>query len=143
MVRNWFVILVSTIVLIICTATTKVLSKEVAAFNIKTVTVIQGTSNTNFSKASVWSDQPLPEAYKGSMAETLLGVVKSGAVPANSDPDKAMKAVFDVSMADDTTQHRIVPVGPDMVKRLEGLRQSVDESLDKFRDVALSAAVID
>lgn len=72
----------------------------------------------------------------------LLGAVKSGAVPANSDPDKAMKAVFDVAITDDATQHRIVPVGPDMVKRLEGLRQSTDESLDKFRDVAMSAAVI-
>lgn len=117
------------------------LSKEVA-FSIKTITVIQGTSNTNFSKAPVWSDQPLTEAYKGSMAEMLLSVVKSGEVPANSDPDKAMKAVFDVATSCDTTQHRIVPVGPDMVKRLEGLRQSTDESLDKFRDIALSAAVI-
>lgn len=77
------------------------------------------------------------------MSEKLLDAVKSSAVPANSDPDKAMRAVFEVAIEEHAAQHRIVPMGPDMVKRLEGLRQSADESLDKFGAIAMSAAVAD
>jgi hypothetical protein len=51
------------------TGLTKVLAEEVAPFNVPALTVVRGTFNTNMGNAAVLGKNPLPDDYKGSVAE--------------------------------------------------------------------------
>ncbi|KAF4761361.1 hypothetical protein HAV15_008033 [Penicillium sp. str.  len=59
-------------------ALTKILAKEVAPFNIRILTVVLGTFNTNMPNSVVLGKTPLPEDYKGTFTEQVQGLLVSG-----------------------------------------------------------------
>lgn len=124
---------------------TKVLAKEVAPFNIRALTVVLGTSNTNFGNAAVFSKKPLPEDYKGSMSDKMIQYISSGKVPVNGDKEKAMKAVYEVVVGEGAgvgmESERFLPLGPDMTIRVKTVQNSLAHSLDVFGHVTDQVAL--
>ncbi|KAL4975943.1 hypothetical protein BDW66DRAFT_151479 [Aspergillus desertorum] len=121
-------------------ATTKVLAKEVAPFNIRTLTVVLGTFNTNMLNSVVLGKTPLPDDYKGTFAEQVQGLLIDGKIKPNGDKDKAMQAVYQVVAGEGVGEGRraekLLPLGSDMIPRLKGVQDYVGHALEVFGAVA-------
>ncbi|KAL8753776.1 MAG: hypothetical protein Q9184_005327 [Pyrenodesmia sp. 2 TL-2023] len=120
-------------------ALTKVLAKEVAPFNIRALTVVLGTFNTNMGNAAVFSKNPLPEGYQGSFSEKMIQAISAGKVPMNGDKDKAMKAVYEVVVGEGAgagcEAEKFLPLGSDMTARVKGVQDALAHSLEVFAHV--------
>ncbi|KAI1389987.1 putative short-chain oxidoreductase [Hypoxylon trugodes] len=118
---------------------TKVLAKEVAPFGIRTLTVTLGTFNTNFGAATVLGKAPLPDDYKGSIAEQMMQIMASNKLQPNGDKDKAMKAVYEVVVGEGVGKgheaERLLPLGQDMTVRIKTVRDYLGHALEVFGDV--------
>ncbi|KAF2202638.1 putative short-chain oxidoreductase [Delitschia confertaspora ATCC 74209] len=128
---------------------TRVLAKEVAPFNIRALTVVLGTFNTNMGNASVFTKTPLPEDYKGSVADQMIQFLQSGKFTAliNGDKDKAMKAVYEVVVGEGSgagkEAERFLPLGSDMIPRIKGVQEYLSHGLEVFGDAYTSNVNID
>lgn len=121
-------------------ACTRVLGKELAPYNIRTLTVILGTFNTSMGINAVYGSRPLPEDYKGTMVDNIISYLKSGKVPINGDKDKAMKALLEVITAtgigSGKEAEKILLLGSDMVARAKGTVETYKHALEVFGEVA-------
>ena len=127
------------------TGLTKVLAKEVAPFNIRTLTVVLGTFNTSFGANSVFGSVPLPDDYKGSASEQMIAYLKSGKVPVNGDKDKAMRALFEVVTGEGVGKGKeketLLLLGSDMTARAKGVIEYLGRSLEAFEGVTNSVGI--
>lgn len=118
---------------------TKALAKEVAPFNVTTLTVILGVFNTNLGNSGEFGKAPLPDDYKGSTTEQMMQVIASGKFPFKGDKDKAMKAVYDVVVGDGSGKGHeaegLLPLGSDMTVRVKGVRDDLNHSLEVFGEI--------
>lgn len=128
-------------------ALTKVLTKEVAPFNIRTLTVILGTLNTNMLNNVVLGKNttPLPDDYNGTVTNQILQLLVSGKIKPNGDKDKAMKAVYEVVVGEGVGEghetEKLLPLGSDMVARARGVQDYLGHALEVFGSVAGSVDV--
>jgi NAD(P)-dependent dehydrogenase (short-subunit alcohol dehydrogenase family) len=126
-------------------ALTKILAKEVAPFNIRTLTVVLGTFNTNMPNSIVLGETPLPEDYRGTFTEQVQELLVGGKVKPNGDKDKAMKAVFEVvagvGVGEGHQSEKLLPLGSDMTPRLKGVQEYLGHALDVFGSVTNSVDV--
>ncbi|KAI1484420.1 hypothetical protein F5X96DRAFT_683617 [Biscogniauxia mediterranea] len=104
-------------------AVTKVLAKEVAAFNIRTLTVVLGGFNANMPDVAAFGKNPRPGDYMGSMVERMIQYISKGNFPVDGDKDKAMKAIYELATgkgfsASHETE-KLLPLGKDMAARVE------------------------
>lgn len=122
-----------------CTGLTKVLAKEVAPFNIRALTVVLGTFNTNMGNNAVFGKNALPDDYKGSVSEQMIQFLKSGKIPINGDKDKAMKAVYEVVVGEGAgagrEAERFLPLGTDMTARVKTVQDYLAHGLEAFGHV--------
>ncbi|KAL2848777.1 putative short-chain oxidoreductase [Aspergillus pseudodeflectus] len=120
-------------------ALTKILAKEVAPFNIRTLTVVLGTFNTNMPNSIVLGETPLPEDYRGTFTEQVQELLVGGKIKPNGDKDKAMKAVFEVvagvGVGEGHQSEKLLPLGSDMSPRLKGVQEYIGQALDVFGSV--------
>ncbi|RAL17392.1 SDR family oxidoreductase [Aspergillus homomorphus CBS 101889] len=120
-------------------ALTKILAKEVDSCNIRTLTVVLGTFNTNMPNAVVLGKTPLPEDYKGTFTEEVQGLLVSGKIKPNGDKDKAMQAVYHVVTGEGDGQglqnEKLLPLGSDMTPRLKGVQDYLGHALEVFGSV--------
>ena len=119
---------------------TRVLAKEVLPFNIRTLTAVLGTFNTSMFDAAQFGSSDLPEDYKGTMTETMIKALSSGALQPNGDKDKAMKAVFEAVAAEgaagfEKASEKFLPLGFDMTARVKVVQDYLQHSLDTFGSV--------
>jgi NAD(P)-dependent dehydrogenase (short-subunit alcohol dehydrogenase family) len=121
---------------------TKVLAKEVAQFNIRALTVVLGTFNTNFGQAVDFSKVVIPEDYEGSVAEQMIKILGSGKLKPNGDKDKAMHAVYDVVVGEGVGvghgAERFLALGTDMTVRVKAVQDYLSHAMDVFGDVTNS-----
>jgi hypothetical protein len=126
-------------------ALTKILAKEVAPFNIRTLTVVLGTFNTNMPTSVVLGKTLLPEDYKGTFTEQVQGLLVSGKIKPNGDKDKAMQAVYQVVAGEGVGEghqtEKLLPLGSDMTPRLKGVQEHFGHALDVFGSVTNSVDV--
>ncbi|KAJ5977894.1 Short-chain oxidoreductase [Penicillium viridicatum] len=126
-------------------ALTKILAKEVAPFNIRTLTVVLGTFNTNMFNSVVLGKTPLPEDYKGTITEQVQGLLVSGKIKPNGDKDKAMQAVYQVVAGEGVGEghqtEKLLPMGSDMTPRFKGVQEYLSHALDVFGSVTNSVDV--
>ncbi|KGO40933.1 Short-chain dehydrogenase/reductase SDR [Penicillium expansum] len=126
-------------------ALTKILAKEVAPFNIRTLTVVLGTFNTNMPNTVVLGKNPLPDDYNGTFTEQIQGLLVSGKIKPNGDKDKAMAAVYQVVTGEGVGEGRqaekLLPLGSDMTPRLEGVQEYLGHALEVFCSVTNSVDV--
>jgi len=129
---------------------TRVLAKEIAAFNIRTLAVICGTFNTHMGGESgpLLGSVPLPDAYKGSTVERIQTMITDRVLAAqfaNSDKDKGMKALFEVVTGDGVgkgrEQEKFIPLGTDMATRVQGTRDAMAHALEVWADVTNGVGV--
>jgi NAD(P)-dependent dehydrogenase (short-subunit alcohol dehydrogenase family) len=118
---------------------TKILAKEVAQFNIRALTVVLGTYNTNFGRAAAVGKTPIPDDYNGSMAVQMIQYVKAGIGKPNGDKDKAMRAVYDVvvgaGVGAGREAERFLPLGSDMTTRVQMVQDYLAHGIDAFKDI--------
>ncbi|CAI7587648.1 unnamed protein product [Penicillium viridicatum] len=126
-------------------ALTKILAKEVAPFNIRTLTVVLGTFNTNMFNSVVLGKTPLPEDYKGTITEQVQALLVSGKIKPNGDKDKAMQAVYQVVAGEGVGEghqtEKLLPMGSDMTPRFKGVQEYISHALDVFGSVTNSVDV--
>jgi len=130
-------------------ALSKVLAKEVAAFNIRVLTIGLGTFNTNFGNAAKAGTAPVPDDYKGSMAEKMIDAMTTGKYDslnlANGDKDIAMKAAYEVitgtGVGTGKEAQKFLPLGKDLYDRVNTVKASLDDALANFGDIAKSCAL--
>ncbi|KAJ5817431.1 Short-chain oxidoreductase [Penicillium robsamsonii] len=120
-------------------ALTKILAKEVTPFNIRTLTVVLGTFNTNMPNSVVLGKTPLPEDYKGTFTEQVQGLLVSGKIKPNGDKDKAMQAVYQVVVGEGVGEghqtEKLLALGSDMTPRLKGVQEYLGHALEVFGSV--------
>lgn len=123
----------------------RVLAKEVAQFNIRVLTVVLGTFNTNFGHAASFRKVPLPDDYKGSVAEQMIQYLSSGKGKPNGDKDKAMQAVYDVVGGEGAgvghEAERFLPLGTDMTTRVKMVQDYLSHALEVFGDITNSVSI--
>jgi hypothetical protein len=126
---------------------TKVLAKELAQFNIRVLTVVLGTFNTNFGQAIDFSKKFLLEDYKGSGADRMIQFLSSGKLKPkpNGDKNKAMKAFYDVAVGEGAgvgrEAERFLPLGTDMATRVKMVQDYLAHATDVFGDVTNSVGI--
>lgn len=118
------------------------LGKEVAPFNIRTLTVILGTFNTNFRSGDSQSKVPVPNAYEGTRTDSVMKAIVSRSLKPNGDKDKAMKAVYDVIVGQGPGERKdsepLLVLGNDMISRVYIAKSHFQAGLDAFGDLASS-----
>ncbi|RAK72539.1 SDR family oxidoreductase [Aspergillus fijiensis CBS 313.89] len=126
-------------------ALTKILAKEVAPFNIRTLTVVLGTFNTNMPNSVVLEKLPLPENYKGTVVEHIQRILVDGKLKPNGDKDKAMQALYEVIVGEGVGEshqnEKLLPLGSDMTPRVRGVQDYLGHALEIFGSVTNSVGV--
>ncbi|KAL2786285.1 putative short-chain oxidoreductase [Aspergillus keveii] len=126
-------------------ALTKILAKEVAPFNIRTLTVVLGTFNTNMPNSVILGETPLPNDYKGKFTEQVQQLLVGGKIKPNGDKEKAMQAVFEVvagvGVGQGRQSEKLLPLGSDMTPRLKGAQDYLGHALKVFGSVTNSVDV--
>ncbi|KAI0389473.1 NAD(P)-binding protein [Xylariaceae sp. FL0594] len=126
-------------------ALTKVLAKEVAPFNIRVITVLLGTFNTNMPNAFVFGKTPLPEEYKGTVAGQIMDYIGAKKIVPNGDKDKAMKAVYQLVVGEGfgagNESERFLPLGADMTARMTLVQDQLAHAKEVFGHVTNNVSV--
>ncbi|OAA73844.1 NAD(P)-binding domain protein [Cordyceps fumosorosea ARSEF 2679] len=119
-----------------------VLAKEVAAFNVRTLTVHLGSLNTNMPEAAKAGSRRLPGDYEGSVAEGTVGVMRDGRMVPRGDKDKAARRIFEVAMGEGAGKGHegefFLPLGEEMPARIRLVRDRLDHCLEVYGDVCTS-----
>ncbi len=117
----------------------KVLAKEVAAFNVRVLIVSLGAFNTNMGNALTVGKNPMPEDYKGSVADKTIQLLTSGKWEPDGDKEKAVKAIYDVVMGEGVGAgregERFLPLGRDIASRVKQVQDQFAHSMEVFGDV--------
>lgn len=121
-------------------ASSRVLAKEVAPFNIRVLTVWLGTFNTNFGNVSRFARDSLPEDYRSSVAELTMDAIRSGKLPFDGDTDKAAKVIYEVATGEgvgaEREAERFLPLGRDMITRVGLVRDQYTHALEVFGEIS-------
>lgn len=121
---------------------TKVLAKEVAEFNVRTLTVLLGGFNTGMPSAVKSGEQTLAEDYKGTLVDKTLQIMSSGKFVPEGDPAKAADAIYDVVIGEGVGEGKgselFLPLGRDMEARVKLTRDRLDHCWDTFGDIAVN-----
>ncbi|KAL4753425.1 hypothetical protein BDW72DRAFT_191110 [Aspergillus terricola var. indicus] len=126
-------------------ASTRILAKEAAPFNIRTLTVVLGTFNTNMLNSVVLGKTPLPDDYRGTITEQVQGLLLSGKIRPNGDKDKAMQTLCQViageGFGEGYKTEKLFPLGSDMIPRFKGFQDYLGHALEVFGAVTSSVDV--
>ncbi|CAN8101601.1 unnamed protein product [Discula destructiva] len=124
---------------------TKVLAKEVAEFNIRTLTALLGGFNTSMASAARTGKEPLAEDYKGTLVDRTLQFMSAGQFSGDGDPVKAAKVIFEVVVGQGIGKGRetelFLPLGREMEARVKLVRDRLDHCWDTFGSVATNVYV--
>ncbi|PYI35740.1 putative short-chain oxidoreductase [Aspergillus indologenus CBS 114.80] len=120
-------------------ALTKILAKEVAPFNIRTLTVVLGTFNTNMPNSVILGKFPLPGDYNGTVVEQVQRLLIDGKLKPNGDKDKAMQDLYEVVVGEGVGEghqnEKLLPLGSDMTPRVTGVQDYLGHALEVFGSV--------
>ncbi|CAG7917608.1 unnamed protein product [Penicillium olsonii] len=118
----------------------RVLAKEVAPFNVRLLTVWLGVFNTTFGGACLTPEDPLSGDYEGSVVAQTLEAITEGKLVVDGDKEKAARVIYEVVQGEGVgighESERFLPLGRDMIPRVQLVRDQLDHSLDVFGDVA-------
>ncbi|KAJ8120613.1 hypothetical protein ONZ43_g2721 [Nemania bipapillata] len=120
-------------------ALNKVLAKEVASFNIRVLTVLLGTFNTNMLNAYIFGKVPLPGEYKNTTAGQIMDYIRSGKIVPNGDKDEAMKAVYELIVGEGfgngKENEQFLPLGNDMTARMTLVQDQLAHAKEVFGEI--------
>lgn len=114
------------------------LAEELAPFGVKVLIVEPGAFRTDFSGRSIQLATERVEAYAGSQAGEIGGLMKDYHGQEPGDPLKAVEAIVAAVRADDMP--RRLPLGADAVAGIEGKLARLKKDMDNWRELSLSTA---
>lgn len=127
------------------TGITKTMAKEVAQFNIRTLTCFLGAFNTSMGNNTSRGREPIAEDYKGSVADKTLQHMHSGSFEADGDSLKAAKVIYEVAVGEGVGAGKVgemfLPLGRDMEARVRLVRDRLDHCWEVFGDTAMNVYV--
>ncbi|KAI0517960.1 hypothetical protein F5B22DRAFT_86029 [Xylaria bambusicola] len=122
----------------------RVLAKEVEPFNIRVITVLLGSFNTNMPNAYMHGKSPVPEAYKGTEAGRFLDILDSGNIVPRGDKDKAMKALYQLVVGEGfgagKEKETFLPLGIEMLARITKTQEYLAHSKEIFGEITASVS---
>ena len=114
------------------------MGKETAPFNIRTLNVVLGGFNTNFTKAASIARTEPPADYQGSQLRTNLSGLKSGYKP-EGDPAKAAQAIYEMIAGEGVGEGKeaetVLYLGRDIWRVMNIVTGATSHALEASRDV--------
>ncbi|KAM0425877.1 hypothetical protein ACHAPT_008815 [Fusarium lateritium] len=124
---------------------TRILAREVAPFNIRTLTVHLGGFDTNFTYALRLSSVPFPQDYAGSRTDEVAHSLLGSNYKADGDHRKASKVIYEVAMGEGRGKgrenERVLVLGRDMGPLMDNLAKDIQHQIETFRDIGTSVYV--
>ena len=84
-------------------------------------------------------ENPMPEDYKGSVADKSMNVMTNGSFEPDGDKEKAIKAIYEVVMGEGVGAghqgERFLPLGRDLAKRVDQVQVQYRHSMQIFGEV--------
>ncbi|KAG8159793.1 hypothetical protein KVR01_010430 [Diaporthe batatas] len=124
---------------------TKVLAKEVAEFNVRTLTVYLGGFNTAFSSSLGTGKVSLGEDYDGTAVGKALEFMHGGKYVPDGDTSKGAKVVYEVVTGEGLGTGKEgepnLPLGRDIEARVNLVRNRMDHCWKVFGDAATNVHV--
>ena len=104
----------------------------------RVLTVSLGAFNTNMMNGQVSPKNPMPDAYKGSLADKTVNAIKYGFQP-DGDTDKAVKAIYEVVVGEGVGAghegERFLPLGRDLAARVQQVCDQYQNSMKVFGEI--------
>ncbi|KAI3398878.1 hypothetical protein diail_8387 [Diaporthe ilicicola] len=124
---------------------TKVLAKEVAPFNVRTLTVYLGGFKTSFLSAIRGGKERLSDGYQGTIVDQTLHIMHEGKYVPDGDTVKGARVVYEVVTGQGVGAGKEgelnLPLGRDMEARVKLVRDRMDHCWEVFGDVATNVYV--
>ncbi|KAJ4397388.1 hypothetical protein N0V93_001614 [Gnomoniopsis smithogilvyi] len=121
---------------------TKVLAKEVAEFNVRTLTVLLGGFKTGMAFTAKAGKEPIAEDYKGTLVDKTIQFMASGQFVGDGDPAKAAKAIYEVVVGEGvgkgTESELFLPLGREIEARVKLTRDRLGHAWEVFGDIAMN-----
>lgn len=115
------------------------MSKELAPYHIRTLTVQLGAFNTGFAGSALVTKTPFPEDYQGSMTEKVLNSLSNGALKLDGDHRKAAQAIYEMvvgeGLGEGKEEEKVMILGRDMWRCMDGVMKQNSRMMDTFEDV--------
>ncbi|KPM41737.1 hypothetical protein AK830_g4850 [Neonectria ditissima] len=124
---------------------TRIMAREVAPFNVRTLTVQLGGFDTNFTNSLRLSSIPFPEDYVGGKTDEVAHSLLGSNYKPDGDHCKATSVIYDVAMGEGVgTGHeneRILPLGRDMCRLMDTVAEQIQHQMETFRDIGNSVYI--
>ncbi|KAJ4213216.1 hypothetical protein NW759_011060 [Fusarium solani] len=124
---------------------TRILAREVAPFNIRTLTVQLGGFDTNFTNALRLSSVPFPQDYIGGRTDQVAHSLLGGNYKADGDHRKASQVIYEVAMGEGRGEgkegERVMPLGRDMLLLMDNVFKDMHHQIETFREIGNSVYV--
>ncbi|KAL2673959.1 hypothetical protein Neosp_012405 [[Neocosmospora] mangrovei] len=118
---------------------TRILAREVAPFNIRTLTVQLGGFDTNFTNALRLSSVPFPQDYLGGRTDQVAHSLLGSNYKADGDHRKASQVIYEVAMGEGRgegkEEERVMPLGRDMLLLMDNVFKDMHHQIETFRDI--------
>ncbi|ROW16228.1 hypothetical protein VPNG_01976 [Cytospora leucostoma] len=119
---------------------TKTIAREVAEFNVRTLTVLLGAFSTPMVTNAAAGKESIAKDYEGKLAGKVLELMHGGKFVADGDALKGAKAVYEVVMGEGVGAGKVgepfLPLGRDMEARVKLVRDRLDHCWEAFGDIA-------
>ncbi|KAM5354853.1 hypothetical protein ACJ41O_001499 [Fusarium nematophilum] len=117
----------------------QILAREVAPFNIRTLTVQLGGFDTNFTNALSLSSVPFPQDYVGGKTDEVAHSLLGSNFKPDGDHRKAAKVIYEVAVGkgfgEGKEDERVLPLGRDMCMLMDRVTKELQHQVDIFGDV--------
>lgn len=121
------------------------MAKEVAEFNVRTLTVLLGGFDTLMPTKAAAGKEPLPDDYKGTTVSKTIDLMAEGKFVGDGDPIKAAKAIYEVVVGEGVGEGKeaemFLPLGREMEARVKLVRDRLDHCWDVFGEIAKNVYV--
>ncbi|KAJ3541101.1 hypothetical protein NM208_g446 [Fusarium decemcellulare] len=118
---------------------TRILSREVAPFNIRTLTVHLGAFDTSFTVGLRLSSASLPQDYVGGMGEKVIKSLQGSNFKPDGDHRKASKVIYELAVGEGRGEgkedERVVPLGSDMLLLMDNVSMNIQHQIETFREI--------
>lgn len=123
------------------------MAKEIAPFNIRTLTILLGGFRTDMGAKVRVGSVPLADDYKDSMADKTIQFINGGHFVGDGDPVKAAKVIYEVVVGEGVGEGKeselLLPLGIEMEGRVKLVKYRMEHCWDVFGSVAMNVRCVE
>lgn len=120
----------------------RVLAREMAPFGVRTLNVILGSFDTNFTTDLAITSTPFPEDYKNHLTSKVIGVLSAGDYAPAGDHKKAARVLYEMILGEGVGEGKEketqMILGQDMWRSMEEVDKNTRHMMDTFKDTCNS-----